>query len=277
MRTPVLHFLGHSTVRMELAGRRVLTDPVLTPRVGALRRVVPHLLPRMVDEVDLVLISHLHGDHLHVPSLQLLGSDGRRAPRVVVPAGAGDWLRRRGVDRVEELAPGGTLVDGDLTVTATPAVHDGHRWGKGPARGPHAPAMGHLLRGDGVSVYAAGDTDLFPGMAGLGGGERLDVALLPVWGWGPNLGPGHLDPRRAAEAVLMLRPLVAVPVHWGALALAGMTALPTPLRGRMRRLLVDPPHRFAAAVAATGVDTRVAVTRPGAQVLLEPAGGEDAA
>ena len=84
-----------------------------------------------------------------------------------------------------------------------------------------------------------------------------------MWGWGPTLGPGHLDPAAAAEAVALLRPRVAVPVHWGTLAVAGLTAVPSPLRGRMRRLLVDPPRRFAAEVAARGLATRVAVTEPG--------------
>ena len=62
------------------------------------------------------------------------------------------------------------------------------------------------------SVYFAGDTDLFDGMAELG---PLDVAVLPVSGWGSKVPAGHLDPRRAAEALRLLRPRIAVPVHWG--------------------------------------------------------------
>src|SRR5947199_338861 len=118
--------------------------------------------------------------------------------------------------------------------------------------GPATRAMGHLLEAGGHSVYAAGDTDLFDGMADLG--ERgLGVALLPVWGWGPTLGPGHLDPLRAAQAVALLRPRVAVPVHWGTLALAASRHLPSPARSRMARRLVDPPREFAAAVASLGL------------------------
>jgi hypothetical protein len=83
--------------------------------------------------------------------------------------------------------------------------------------------MGHVLEACGTRVYASGDTDLFDGMSALG---PLDVALLPVWGWGPTLGPGHLDPARAALAVERLRPRVAVPVHWGSLALTGLTGVP---------------------------------------------------
>ena len=272
-----LDFLGHSTVRVELAGRTVLTDPLLTAGLGPLRRVVAPPPAASWDGVDLVLVSHLHGDHLHLPSLRRLG---RRVP-VVVPRGAGRWLRGKGFTAVEELAPGQTLTDGGLTVTATEARHSAHRWGPRLTHGPHAPAMGHLLRGAGrsvhepgrtVSVYLAGDTDLFPGMAGLGSdprtGSALDVAVLPVWGWGPTLGPGHLDPLRAAEAVARLRPRIAVPVHWGTLALAGLPSLPGPWRARMRALLTEPPRQFAAAVAAGGSGATVALTLPGTPVQL---------
>lgn len=249
-----MRYLGHSTVRLELAGTVVLTDPVLTGSVGPLRRV--HRTPARADwaDADLVLLSHLHGDHLHLPSLRQLRA------RIVVPRGAGTWLRARGVRDVCELAPGERLDHGSLQVTGVEARHSGHRWGPRSTRGPQAVAMGHVVEGGGVRVYAAGDTDLFDGMAGL---PTPDVALLPVWGWGPTLGPGHLDPVRAAEAVRRIRPTVAVPVHWGTLALAGLLRT-----ARMRRLLVEPPREFAAAVAATATPTDVLITEPGEPVEL---------
>jgi L-ascorbate metabolism protein UlaG (beta-lactamase superfamily) len=249
----------------------VLTDPLLTVGLGPLRRVVAPLLPHAWAGVDLVLISHLHNDHLHLPSLRRLG----RSTPIVVPRGAGRWLTRHGFTAVEELAPGQSLTDGGLTVTATAADHAAHRWGPRLTHGPHAPAVGHLVSGGGTTVYAAGDTDLFPGMAELGD-EGIEVALLPVWGWGPTLGPGHLDPAGAAQAVQLLRPGVAVPVHWGTFALAGLTSLPNPWRARMRALLTEPPRRFAAAVAAATSVTSVALTQPGSPVVL-PAALEDSA
>ncbi|TCO65138.1 L-ascorbate metabolism protein UlaG (beta-lactamase superfamily) [Actinocrispum wychmicini] len=236
---------------MEVAGHVVLTDPVLTPRVGPLHRVVAPLTPDAWAGVDLVLISHLHGDHLHLPSLRLLPRD----VRVVVPRGAGTWLRHKGIGNVDELAVGERVTYGDLTVTATTARHSGHRWGPRLTYGPHAPAVGHLLETSGVRIYVAGDTDLFDGMTDL---APVDVALLPVWGWGPTLGPGHLDPARAAEAVRRIRPRVAVPVHWGTLALPGVAR-----SRRMRRLLVDPPHEFARAVGAM---SDVIIASPGTEV-----------
>ncbi|MCW2633732.1 MAG: Zn-dependent hydrolase of the beta-lactamase fold-like protein [Blastococcus sp.] len=258
-----MHFLGHSTVRVELAGRTVLTDPVLLPWVGPLRRVVPALDPSAWAGVDIVLISHLHGDHLHLPSLRRL----RPRTRIVVPRGAGAWLRGHGFANVDELSAGETLTDGALRITGVRAEHSGHRLGPRLTHGPATESLGHLIQGTGTTVYASGDTGLFDGMAVLTRFD-VDVALLPVWGWGPTLGPGHLDPAGTAEAVARIRPRIAVPVHWGTFAVAGLTSLPSPLRGRMRRLLVDPPREFAAAVAARGLATRVAVTEPGRPVAL---------
>ncbi len=260
-----MRFLGHSTVRVELAGRTVLTDPLLTRGVGPLRRVVPVPDPAGWAGVDLVLVSHLHGDHLHLPSLRLLGPD----VRVVVPRGAGAWLRRRGFRRVAEIGPGETLTDGDLRVTGVRAEHSGHRFGPRVTHGPDTEAVGHLLEGGGATVYVSGDTALHDGMALLAG-RGVDVAFLPVWGWGPGLGPGHLDPVEAAEAVARVRPRVAVPVHWGTLTVAGIGPR-SPLGGRMRRLLVEPPRRFAAAVAERGLPTTVLITEPGERVALPAA------
>jgi L-ascorbate metabolism protein UlaG (beta-lactamase superfamily) len=107
-------------------------------------------------------------------------------------------------------------------------------------------------------------------------GERsVDVALLPVWGWGPTLGPGHLDPIEAAEAVALIRPRIAVPVHWGTLTVAGIGPR-SPLGGRMRRLLVEPPRQFAAEVVRRALATTVLVTEPGAAVAL-PSGPQECA
>jgi L-ascorbate metabolism protein UlaG (beta-lactamase superfamily) len=107
-------------------------------------------------------------------------------------------------------------------------------------------------------VYFAGDTDLFDGMADLG---PLDVALLPVWGWGPSLGPGHMDPETAARAAALLRPRVAVPIHWG-------TYLQVGLR-RRESLLTEPPELFAAHCADLAPGVTVRVLQPGGTLPLD--------
>jgi L-ascorbate metabolism protein UlaG (beta-lactamase superfamily) len=191
-------WLGHATVVVDLDGQRIVTDPVL-------RRRVAHLLrdqaARPPEDATAVMVSHLHYDHLDRPSLR---SFARSLP-VVVPRGGARLLR--GFADVREVSPGESFELGGLRIEAVQAEHDGRRH-PGGASGP---ALGYVLRGS-RSVYFAGDTDLFAGMAAF---APLDVALLPVAGWGKKLGPGHLDPHRAAAALALLRPAVAVPIHWG--------------------------------------------------------------
>lgn len=199
-------WLGHATVLIELDGVCVLTDPVLRRRVAHLERAEA-VSTAALPPLDLVLVSHVHYDHLDVPSLRRLGP---LAPRVAAPAGAARLLRRTKVGTVVELHEGSEIEVGGVRVRAT---HAEHRAARGPLA-PVLPSLGFVVAGS-ESVYFAGDTDLFDGMSTIA--ESLDVALLPVAGWGPRLPPGHLDPARAAEAVRRLRPRVAVPIHWGTL------------------------------------------------------------
>src|SRR6266480_3880063 len=201
-------WLGHATTLIEIDGVRVLTDPVLGHRIGPLVRTAPPVGDDQVTELDAILLSHLHYDHTDLPSLARLG----RLPLVLAPRGAARWLGSRGLRNVHELTAGEGASVGPVSATATRAVHDGRRRPFGVTAEP----IGFVLRGSG-SIYFAGDTDLFPGMADLD--HSLDVALLPVAGWGPTLGPGHLDPKRAAVATRLLAPRLAIPIHWGTYAL----------------------------------------------------------
>jgi len=191
-------WLGHATVVVDLDGQRIVTDPVLRRRVVHLRRDRAAPVP---EKATGVLLSHLHYDHLDLPSLR---SFARDLP-LVVPRGGGGLLR--GFGDVREVGPGESLDLGGLRVDAVVAEHDGRRH----PGGAHGPALGYVLRGT-RSVYFAGDTDLFAGMEAF---APLDVALLPVAGWGKKVGLGHLDPQRAAAALALLQPKVAVPIHWG--------------------------------------------------------------
>jgi L-ascorbate metabolism protein UlaG (beta-lactamase superfamily) len=249
-----LTYLGHATVLLEFDGVRVMTDPVLRLGASMLRRMPSAADIREYDEVDLILISHLHHDHLDLPSIRRMQHD----PLIVVPRGAEAWMRSKGFSNVTEVSPGDVVHHRGVTVTATMAVHSGKR----EPRGPVALAVGYLIEAGPARVYFAGDTDTFPGMAHLGEKE-IDVALMPVWGWGLVLGDGHMDPLRAAEAVAMLRPRYAVPIHWGTLAVTGLHRL------RFARMEV-PPHVFAAAVAELELPTEVLITRPGERIPYEP-------
>ena len=184
-------YVGHATALLELDGVRVLTDPMLRPRL--LRVIVRHSPapdPEIAKRIDAVLISHLHHDHLDFASLRRIGL----GVRVIAPPGGGRVIRRRGFENVIELAAGETTLVRGVEVRATDAIHDGRRH----KIGPRVDAIGYLLRTPARTVYFAGDTDLFEGMDELAG--NLDAALLPIGGWGTKVGAGHLDPGRAAVA-----------------------------------------------------------------------------
>jgi L-ascorbate metabolism protein UlaG (beta-lactamase superfamily) len=235
-----VEWLGHATVLIEMDGTRVLTDPVLRRRIGPLFRVAPPVRAESVQNVDAVLLSHLHGDHAQPASLRRVA----RTTMLVAPRGAGRWLRRQRIGNVRELGVGDHTDVGALRVEAVTATHEPQRSPLGPSADP----LGFVVRGSG-SAYFAGDTDIFDGMEELKG--TIDVALLPVWGWGPTLGPGHLDPAGAARAAALIEPRVAIPIHWGTFA------LPRPFGGRAAT--DEPALEFAelARKEAPGVEIRV--------------------
>jgi L-ascorbate metabolism protein UlaG (beta-lactamase superfamily) len=162
----------------------------------------------------------------------------------------------RGLGAVAALALGGAVVElsededvalGELTIRAVPAKH----WMT--PRGRRVRPIGYVLDA-GTPIYFAGDTGRFDAMRLLA--DQIDVALLPVWTWGPHLGPGHLGPRAAAEVVRDLRPRVAVPIHWG-------TLYPRRLHRIWRAPLLEPGDRFAEHVADLAPGVEVRVLRPG--------------
>lgn len=243
-------YVGHATVLAELDGARLLTDPVLRSRVGPLRRHGARPGPEMTENLDAVLISHLHHDHADLPSLRGLGRD---VPVIGAP-GSREFFERQGFSAVSELAPGESSQVGAVTVTAVEARHPSEsRFER------RSEAVGFLLAGSRQRVYFAGDTDLFDAMAELGPG--LDLALLPIWGWGPSLGPGHLDPERAARAAALLSPRIAVPIHWGTLYPLGLARFrPGPLR--------SPPRQFEACMQDLAPQVEARVLAPGGATSL---------
>jgi L-ascorbate metabolism protein UlaG (beta-lactamase superfamily) len=238
-------WLGHSCAALRLDGVAILTDPVLRSRVIHLRRKEP-VAPAAVDGVNVVLISHSHYDHLDLPSLSRLDRD----TQVLVPEGAGRLLRRRGFRLVREVTAGDEVEVGSVQVRVVHAEHAaGFRVGTGKTQ-----PVGYVIAGS-RTVYFAGDTDLFQGMGALG---RIHVALLPVAGWGPRLPAGHLDPARAVEALELIQPHLAIPIHWGTYA---------PWRPPLGD---DTPAKAFAELAANvvpAVDVRV--LRPGQSCPLD--------
>jgi L-ascorbate metabolism protein UlaG (beta-lactamase superfamily) len=171
-----------------------------------------------------------------------------------VPRGAGRAATKLGFSTVIELGEGETVTAAGLQVSGTHADHRPGRWPGGRSQ-----TIGFTIAGEQRRAYFAGDTDVFDGMRELAG--DLDLALLPVWGWGTQLGPGHLDPPRAVDALKLLAPRVAIPIHWG-------TLYPIGLRRFRRHLLTEPPRAFARLAAERAPEVDVRVLEPGTSTTI---------
>jgi len=242
-----MRFLGHSTVLLDLDGTHLITDPILRSHIPGLIHRHPLRDQTIVDAVQSVLISHTHHDHLDIPSL-------RRLPRnalVLGPVGSAGLLRRNHID-VREMRPSDGCQVGNIRVVATLAKHLGYRVPYGPFA-----SIGFVLEGS-LRIYFAGDTAVFPEMRKLG---PIDLALLPVSGWGPVVTPGHMWPRQAVDALHLIQPSAAIPIHWGSL-------VPIGLHVREWSYLHRPPHEFAEIARQELPDVAVTVLEPGETLEL---------
>jgi L-ascorbate metabolism protein UlaG (beta-lactamase superfamily) len=244
-------YIGHATILIDIGQIRVLTDPILRDRFFFMKRNGHNHGPALLAQrpPDIVLLSHLHYDHADLPSL-------RRLPpttTVVAPRGSGSYLARWANVDVYEVAEGDRVQVGDVEITALPADH-GNDYS---LPRPMTAALGYTLQNR-LSVYFAGDTDLFDGMDDIGKDFDLDVALLPVWGYSHRVGSGHLTPMTAAQALTRLNPRVAVPIHWGSFHYLGPRFL-----WQRADYMNTPPHAFAEYASRLAPETQVRILQPG--------------
>lgn len=252
-------WLGHSTLLVELDGRRVLFDPVWGERSSPFaglgpRRWYDPLVPLdRMPPVDAVVISHDHFDHLDMETIRSMkGWD----TTFVAPLGVGAHLAHWGVpeDRIVELDWWDRHRLGDVELVATPARHASGRW---PLGGMDRTLWaGYAILGPAHRAFYSGDTGLFPGLREIG--ERLgpfDVAMFEVGAYGRNWPDWHLGPEQAVLASRWVRAGVLLPVHWGLFNLAyhGWT---------------EPAERVLSAAERAG-GPAVALPKPGQSI--EPA------
>ncbi len=247
-------YIGHATLLIDMAGLRIITDPLLRDHLWHLRRRSPNPSKRLLGQraPDAILLTHLHNDHADLPSLRMLPGD---VP-IIAPAGSAGYLGKRLKQPIHEASVGDEIPLGPLRVSVTPAVHNGLST---PPR-PYTPVLSYIIRGPRV-FYFAGDTELFDEMAQIGREHAPDIALLPVSGFGPYIGRGHLNARTAAQALCLLRSQVAIPIHWGTLSPAGP--------GWHRwSFLDDPPYAFLAHAAREAPQAEVRILKPGQETVF---------
>ncbi len=242
--TPTVTWVGHSTLLVQMDHVSFLTDPIWSKRASPLsfagprRMVPPGVALEDLPPIDFVLVSHNHYDHLDLDTLEALAE---RDPdtRFVVPLGNAQLLRGRGVERIEELDWGESLVHRGVRIHCLPAQHWSLRGLRDERRALWA---SWAVTGDERRFYFGGDTGYFPGLAAIGAAlGPFDLAAVPIGAYLPvaMMKPSHLDPEEALQAGRELRARRALAVHFGTFELADEP-------------LDEPPRRFLEGGRAAG-------------------------
>ena len=242
-------FIGHSSFLVQTAGMAVLIDPVFATRLILLRRQRrAGVRVRDLPDIDAVLLTHAHMDHLNLPSLRAVTREmrrrGRPAPITIVPNGVEDLVRKLGFAKVVSLAWWQATEIGALTITATPAKH----WGARMFNDTHRGFGGYVLQAAGVpSVYHSGDTAYFRGFGEIGRRLHPEIALLPIGAYFPDSYRSvHTSPEEALQGFLDLGATTMIPMHFNTFRLG-------------REPMDEPLPRLLAAAEGAGVGAMVQV------------------
>ncbi|HEY0528126.1 MAG TPA: MBL fold metallo-hydrolase [Gemmatimonadaceae bacterium] len=247
-------YIGHATLLIEIGGRRILTDPNFDPSLGrVLSRVsAPGIPLSKLPELDAILLTHAHADHLSFDSLDALPDD---IPLFAPPAIA-KWLGKQGYRHAVPVAPGESADVEGVKVHAGSATHKGNRYGVDRWR---SAANMYLLDTKSVSCFFAGDTALTRDTTHLvehilsAEGRKLDLALLPIghapW-WKPGFRKGHLTSTDALTLFERLKARYFIPYHWGTFNHVTSTAFDA--IDRLRATLEDHPLHPAVKILEPG-------------------------
>jgi len=217
-------WMGHSSLLIEIDGKRILTDPVWGPRASFSKYVGPKRffeapLPlNKLPKLDAIILSHDHYDHLDYPTIRQMIND--EVP-FYCSLGVGGHLSKWGIhkDRINEMDWGDTLkVDKDLSITACPARHFS---GRGITNRNETLWSSFVITGTEHNIFFGADSGYFPGFNDIGiAYGPFDLAMLEIGAANENWAHIHMGPERASEAFKALNSKVMMPIHWGTFNLA---------------------------------------------------------
>lgn len=237
-------WIGHSTLLIQLDGLNILTDPIWSERAslvsfaGPKRYMPPGLAFDALPEIDLVLISHDHYDHLDKATIKKLGNK----PFYIVPLGLGPILESWGISHFQELDWWDEIKFNSLRIICTPAQHFS---GRSPFKQNNTLWASWTLLGKDKRIYFGGDSGYFPGYKEIG--RRFgpfDLAALPIGAYKPRwfMKPVHMSPAEALKAFEDLQGRIFIPIHWGTFNLADEP-------------LDDPPRRLRELIKEKDLDS----------------------
>lgn len=251
-------WVGHSTILLNVFGTKIVTDPVLGEKlglrvagvlhIGPKRYTPPALQPEEIGEVDVILLSHAHMDHVDLPTLRRLAN---RNIHVITAKNTSRLIRRLPFGRVEELEPHQTTqTAGGVTITAIPVRHWGNRFPWNTDYGYN----GYLIEKNGVRILYPGDTAYTPMETLRDQFGPIDLAFMPIGAYKPDsYQRAHCTPEQAWQMFKESGAKWLVPIHWNTFVLS-------------REPVEEPIQRLIAAAGAE--KDRIVVERQGETFVL---------
>jgi len=239
-----LTWIGHASFLLQAPGVNLLIDPNWARWLKVIKRMrEPGLELSALPDIDAVLITHAHFDHLDKRTLRKVAAE----QPIVVPRNVGRLVHGLGFDRVHELEVWESMQLGPVKVTMTPA----HHWGARMLADSHRGFGGFVIEVEGRSIFHCGDSAYFPGFVEIGKRVPVDVALLPIGAYDPPSGREvHMTPEEALKAFVELGAQTFVPMHYGTFRLSYEPAW-------------EPPSRLIECAGAEGLLDRVCFLREG--------------
>jgi L-ascorbate metabolism protein UlaG (beta-lactamase superfamily) len=224
-------WIGHASFLLQFGSHNVLVDPNWARWLKVIKRLkMPGLHLHELPDIDLVLVTHAHFDHLDRRTLRKVASN----QPIVVPFEVGNLVHDLGFRSVHELGYWESFKLGPLTVTLTPCAH----WGARVLYDSHRGFGGFIIEHEGRTIYHCGDTAYFGGFKEIAKRFKVDVALLPIGAYDPPSGREvHMNPEEALLAFTDLGAKTIVPMHYGTFQLSY-----EPMEEPLRRLLACARH-----------------------------------
>ena len=242
-------WIGHATFLVQFGEHAVIFDPNWANWHGPVKRQrEPGLELRGLPELDLVLVSHAHFDHLHKPSLRVIEAEHG----IVVPKSSGGLVKRLGFSKVQEMAVWEEAEIGGMRIVHTPSHHWGARYGADT----HRDYGGFLVGSGDRKVFHAGDSAYFDGFQEIGKREEICVAILPIGAYeAPSGRDVHMNPEEALQAFEDLGAEFMLPMHYGTFPLGNEHP-------------DEPIERLLAEAERRGIADRVIVSAAGEGVEI---------